>query len=201
MASITRYVEQRLKLKVNREKSVVDKATRRSLLGFCFFGREGNVKVRIDPEALKRAKDRLRRITSRKRGISMRWRIKEVNRFTVGWTAYFALADTPTPFEKLDRWLRRRLRQVRWKEWKRIRTKVRMLRATGIPLREARRWANTRKGYWRLAGSPVLQLALPNAYWAGIGLRGFADPYRGFRDAERTARCGPARRVVWEAPG
>jgi len=77
---------------------------------------DGEVRVRIDPEALKRAKGRLRQLTSRKRGVSMEQRIEEINRFTVGWTAYFALADTPTVLERLDRWLRRRLRQVRWKE-------------------------------------------------------------------------------------
>jgi hypothetical protein len=128
-------------------------------------------------------------------------RITEINRFTVGWTAYFALADTPSPFEELDKWLRRRLRQVRWKEWKRLRTKRRNLIALGIPEDQAHQWACTRKGYWRIAGSAPLQRALPNAYWTSQGLKGFTDPYRRFRDAKRTAGCGPARPVVWEAPG
>ena len=117
MASITQYVEQRLKLKVNREKSVVARALRRPFLGFCFLPRMGEVRVLVDPKALKRAKDRLRALTSRRWGVSMERRIDEINRFTVGWTAYFRLADTPTVFEELDQWLRRRLRQVRWKEW------------------------------------------------------------------------------------
>ena len=201
MASITHYVEQRLKLKVNREKSVVDLAKKRFLLGFGFFGRDGEVKVRVNPKALKRAKDRLRELTSRKWSVSMERRIEEINRFTVGWTAYFALAETPSPFERLDQWLRRRLRQVRWKEWKHVRSKLRKLRAAGIPEREAREWAYSRKGYWRISNSPVLARALPNAYWTSHGLRGFADPYQRFRDAKRTAGCGPARPVVWEAPG
>jgi group II intron reverse transcriptase/maturase len=201
MESITQYVEQRLKLKVNREKSVVDRATKRTLLGFGFFRRDGEVKVRVDAEARERAKDRLRRLTSRRWGISMERRITEINRFTVGWTAYFALADTPSPFEELDEWLRRRLRQVRWKEWKRIRTKRRNLIALGIPEDQAHQWACTRKGYWRIAGSAPLQRALPNAYWTSHGLTGFTDPYHRFRDAKRTAGCGPARPVVWGAPG
>jgi len=129
MQGITQYVEQRLKLKVNRHKSAVDRATKRTLLGFGFLVRDGEVKVRIDPKARKRAKERLRQLTSRRWGISMERRIREINRFTVGWTAYYWLADTPTPFEQLDQWLRRRLRQVRWKQWKRIRTKRRELRA------------------------------------------------------------------------
>jgi group II intron reverse transcriptase/maturase len=201
MDSITQYVEQRLKLKVNREKSVVDRATKRPLLGFGFFVRAGEVMVRVDPKARKRAKDRLRQLTSRRWGVSMERRIREVNRFTVGWTAYFALADTHSIFEELDEWLRRRLRQVRWKQWKRYRTKRRNLAALGIPDAKAREWAGSRKGYWRIAGSAVLQRALPNAYWTNLGLQGFTDPYQRFRDAERTARCGPARRVVWEGPG
>jgi RNA-directed DNA polymerase len=201
MESITQYVEQRLKLKVNREKSVVGRASRRPLLGFRFQYRHGEAKVLVDRKARARAKDRLRQLTSRRWGVSMERRIEEINRFSVGWTAYFALADTPWPFEELDRWLRRRLRQVRWKEWMRVRTKLRKLRAAGIPEHEARKWANSRKGYWRLANSPILARALPNAYWADLGLQGFTDPYRRFRDAERTARCGSARRVVWGAPG
>ena len=135
MASITQYVEQRLKLRVNREKSVVARALRRPFLGFCFRPRMGEVRVLVDPKALRRAKDRLRALTSRRWGVSMERRIDEINRFTVGWTAYFRLADTPTPFEDLDEWLRRRLRQVRWKEWKRVRTRRRNLRRSASPRR------------------------------------------------------------------
>ena len=137
MESITQYVERRLKLKVSRQKSAVDLAKKRRLLGFRFFGREHEIKVRIDPSARKRAKDRLRQLTSRKWGVSMERRIEEINRYTVGWTNYYALADTPSVFEGLDEWLRRRLRQVRWKEWKRPKTKRRRLIALGIRAREA----------------------------------------------------------------
>ena len=123
MESITQYVEQRLKLKVNRDKSVVDRATKRPFLGFGFFYRGAEVNVRLGPKPQKRAKDRLRELSSRRRGVSMERRIEEINRLTVGWTAYYWYADTPWPFEKLDKWLRRRLRQVCWNEWKRLRTK------------------------------------------------------------------------------
>jgi group II intron reverse transcriptase/maturase len=201
IASITQYVERRLKLRINRKKSAVDRATKRPFLGFGFFYRDGQVKLRVDPEARRRAKERLRRLTSRSWGVSMGRRIQAINRFTVGWTAYFAYADTPSPFADLDEWLRRRLRQVRWKEWKRYRTRRRNLRALGIPERAAREWAGSRKGYWRIAGSAVLNRALPNAYWNKLGLAGFSDPYRRFRDAMRTAGCGPACPVVWEGPG
>jgi RNA-directed DNA polymerase len=82
-----------------------------------------------------------------------------------------------------------------------VRTKLHKLRVAGIPEHDAGRWAFSRKGYWRIAGSPILSTALPNAYWTAHGLKGFAVPYRLFRDATRTARCGPARRVVWEGRG
>ena len=200
MESTTQFIERRLKLRVNHGKTAVDRATKRTLLGFGFFRREGKVQVRVDPEARKRAKDRLRRLTSRRWGISMGRRIREINRFTVGWTAYFSLADTPRPFEDLDEWLRRRLRQVRWKEWKRCRTRRRNLRALGIPAQTAREWASSRRGYWRVSGSPILHRGMPNAYWREQGLKGFTDPYRRFREATRAARCGSARRVAWEGP-
>jgi hypothetical protein len=182
--SISQYIEQRLKLRVNRQKSAVTAALERPLLGFRFFcDRSGRVRVAVDPKALKRAQERLRRLTKRNWGVSMERRIREINRFTVGWTAYFAFADTFLPFDGLDKWLRRRLRQVRWKEWKRSPTRYRNLRALGISHRDARSWAASQKGYWRIAGSWPLQRALPNAYWhKSLGLKGFLDPYRGFRE-------------------
>jgi RNA-directed DNA polymerase len=200
MQSIARYVEKTLKLRVNHRKSAVDWASRRPFLGFAFARRGGEVQVWLDPKARSRAKDRLRALTSRRWGVSMERRIAEINRFTVGWTAYFSLADTPWPFIELDGWLRRRLRQARWKEWKRVRTRRRNLQALGMPEREAREWAGTKKGYWRVARS-ALHRALPAAYWTEQGLKGFAEPYRRLRDTTRTAGCGPACPVVWEGRG
>ena len=184
MESITQYIEQRLKLRVNRQKSKVAPAVDRPLLGFQFFRyRDGRIGVTVAPKALKRAQDRIRQLTTRNWGVSMERRVKEINRFTFGWTAYFAFADSILPFEKLEKWLRRRLRQVRWKEWKRPRTRYRNLRALGIPDRDARSWAASQKGYWRVAGSWPLQTALPNAYWhKTLGLKGFTVPYRRFRE-------------------
>ena len=137
----------------------------------------------VAPKALKRAQERIRQLTTRNWGVSMKRRVKEINRFAVGWTGYFAFADTVLPFEKLEKWLRRRLRQVRWKEWKRPQTRYRNLRALGIPDRDARSWAASQKGYWRVAGSWPLQTALPNAYWhKTMGLNGFTEPYRRVRE-------------------
>ena len=184
MQGITQYIEQRLKLRVNRQKSAVAPAVERPLLGFEFFrDKAGKVRVTVAPKALKRAQERIRQLTTRNWSVSMERRIKDLNRFTVGWTAYFSFADTFLPFDGLDKWLRRRLRQVRWKEWKRAPTRYQNLRALGVSDRDARSWAASQKGYWRIAGSWPLQRALPNAYWhESLGLKGFLDPYRGFRE-------------------
>jgi RNA-directed DNA polymerase len=183
MGSTCEFIERALKLRINRGKSSVASAFKATLLGFGFLKRKGEIKIRIDPKARERAKDRLREITSRRWGVSMERRIRELNRFTVGWTAYFALADFPRPLSDLDEWLRRRLRQIRWKEWKRPKTRRRNLRSLGVLSQQAREWAGTRKGYWRIAGSAPLQRALPNAYWRSSGLQGFIEPYRRFRSA------------------
>jgi RNA-directed DNA polymerase len=201
MQSTRTFVEKRLKLHVNEAKSAVAPATSRPFLGFAFFFRDGEVKVRLDPKARAAAKMRLRRLTERSWRVSMEVRIAALNRFTRGWTAYFALADTFSVFEELDEWLRRRLRQVRWKEWKKSRGRSRGLIAHGIPPQKAHEWANSRRGCWRIAGSVILQRALPLAYWQNQGLAGFLGPYCQLRDARRTAGCGPACPVVWEGPG
>ncbi|WP_287934216.1 group II intron reverse transcriptase/maturase [Arthrobacter sp.] len=201
MASITQFIEQRLKLRVNRRKSAVAPAGTRPFLGFGFYRRGGQVRIGVSPKSRQRAKDRLRELTARRWGVAMERRIDAINRFTVGWTAYFRLAEGERPFSDLDAWLRRRLRQVRWKEWKRPKTRVRNLRALGAERHRAHEWAFSGKGPWRVAGSWILSTTLTNAYWTSHGLHGFLDPYRRFRDATRTAGCGPACPVVWEAPG
>jgi group II intron reverse transcriptase/maturase len=201
MASTRRFIEKKLKLTVNEGKSAVAPATRRPFLGFRFFTREQEIKVSVDPKARAAARLRLRRLTARSWRIAMSVRMVALNRFIRGWTAYFALADTPSIFEELDEWLRRRLRQVRWKEWKRPRARARNLRALGIPFWQAYQWSNTRRGSWRVAGSPILQRALPSSYWTSQGLTGFCVSYRRSRDTRRTAGCGPACPVVWEGPG
>lgn len=195
------FVEQRLKLRVNRDKSGVARATVRGLLGFGFFARDGSVRVRLDPKAKRRLKARLRQLTDRHRSIAMATRLALLNRFIAGWAGYFALAETPSVFAELDEWLRRRLRQIRWKEWKRPATRRRNLIARGVPAWQAHQWAHSRRGYWRMSSSPPLQRALPNQYWADLGLVPISDRVRRLWDLWRTAGCGPARPVVWEGLG
>ena len=112
----------------------------------------------------------------------MKRRIQVLNRFITGWYAYFAIAEMSKHFQEIDAWLRRRLRQVQWKEWKRPRTRIRHLRALGVSRRESVECGNTRKGYWRTAGSPILARALPNTYWTEFGLRDFKTVYTRLRN-------------------
>lgn len=187
LQSLTSFIEKRLKLKVNAQKSGVAPATKRGLLGFGFLKRKGKVDVRIDPKARRAMVLRIKRLTSRTWGISMQERITILNRYIRGWCGYFALADTPSVFEQADEWLRRRLRQVSWKQWKRPKTRRHNLRKLGIPPQKAYEWSYSRKGSWRIAGSPPLARALPNAYWSDAGLVGFKQSYGRVRHVWRIA--------------
>jgi RNA-directed DNA polymerase len=182
--SVTAVVEQRLKLKVNRDKSKVVPASVMTMLGFGFyFTRGGKVRIRVDPKAVKRLKTRLRQLTSRRWSIAMDERIAKINRFTAGWMGYFHLADTPRVFSDLDEWFRRRMRQIRWKEWKRPKTRFRNLCALGIAEWQAREWTGSGKGYWPVAGSPILSRGLPNSYWDDLGLRMLKPTWQRLRSA------------------
>jgi RNA-directed DNA polymerase len=182
--SVTAVIERRLKLVVNREKSRVVPASVMTMLGFGFyFVRGGKVKVRVDPKALARLKIRIKQLTSRRWSIAMDERVTQLNRYIAGWMGYFRLAETPKVFAGLDKWLRRRMRQIRWKEWKRPKTRRVNLLKLGVPERSAREWAASSKGYWRIAGSPVLERALPNSYWSDLGLGMFKPTWHRSRSA------------------
>ena len=139
--SVCGVIERRLKLKVNREKSSIRHAAQATLLGFGFLLTGSQVRIRVAPKAIKRLKDQLRILTGRSWGVSMEYRIGRLNRFITGWMAYFRLADAERVFRSLDGWLRRRLRQVRWKEWKSTAAKRHNLRIRGISESSARKWA------------------------------------------------------------
>jgi RNA-directed DNA polymerase len=163
---------------VNREKSSIRRAAQATLLGFGFVLTGPQVTIRVAPKAIKRLKDRLRILTGRSWRVSMAYRIDRINRFTTGWMAYFGLADSEQMFRSLDGWLRRRLRQVRWKEWKSTAAKRHNLRIRGISESSARKWAGSSKGYWRVAGSKVLQVSLPHAYWNRLGLKTLSQTWQ-----------------------
>ena len=174
LEGMTEFIEKRLKLKANKAKSSVKHVARAVVLGFGFYRRQGGIGIRVAPKALERVRQRLRELTGRSWRISMPERIERLNRYIGGWCAYFAMAETASIFEGLDSWLRRRLRQVRWGEWKRPRTRRHNLITLGVTPRTARMSAGSSRGCWRMSGSPALAHALPNSYWQQLGLLGFS---------------------------
>ena len=180
MKSITKFIEGKLKLKVNEQKSAVDRPWKRKFLGFSFTVHK-NPKIRVSTDSVKRFKQRIRELTSRKKSIAMDRRIGKLNQYLVGWLGYYQLAETPSLFKKLDSWIRRRLRMVRWKEWKKVQTKYKNLIQCGVQRGKAWEWANTRKAYWRVAKSPILHKALGDQYWTDQGLKSLFQRYQTLR--------------------
>jgi len=124
MASVRRFLEERLRLRVNEEKSAVDRPWRRKFLGFSFYRNRG-IRIRLAPRSVKRVKDVLRELTRKNRSQNLRERIERINTYLRGWVGYYALAETPRLLRDLEGWLIRRLRACLWKQWKRVRTRIR----------------------------------------------------------------------------
>ena len=168
MESVTRFIANRLKLKVNQAKSAVARPGQRKFLGFSFTG-ERKPRRRIATKAIARFKERIREQSRRTRGISLRQMVKQIATYLRGWLGYFNDCQTPSVLHDLETWLRRRLRSVVWKQWKRGRTRYRELRKRGIGKDLAAQTAGSPHGPWRIANSPALNIALPNAYFAELG--------------------------------
>ena len=169
MESITRFLTTKLKLKVNQAKSAVAQPRERKFLGFSFTdGKEP--RRRIAPKAILRFKERVRELTRRTRGVSMEQRAKELSAYLRGWRGYFGFCQTPSVLASLDRWLRRRLRSAIWKQWKRGKRRFAELRKRGIGRDLAAQTAGSAHGPWRIANSPALAIALPNAYFDSLGI-------------------------------
>ena len=134
--------------------------------------------IRIARQSLERVEHTLRGMTRRSQGRSLEDIRDRLNPFINGWVNYFALAEAKTHMQRLDEWLRRRLRQIVWKQWKTPANRYRNLRALGVSEFWAIRAGGTSKGVWRLSASPPLQQALSNAYWQAFGLKSFLQQYQ-----------------------
>jgi RNA-directed DNA polymerase len=173
MAGIEKFLTKRLKLRVNKAKSAVAKPSVRKFLGFSYTsGREP--RRRIAPQALARFKAKVRELTRRTRGRSLAQIVKELSVYLTGWRGYFGFCQTPSVLRALDKWTRRRLRAITWKQWKRGRTRFARLRRRGVGRDLAAQTAGSPHGPWRLANSPALQLAMPNALFGSLGLASVA---------------------------
>jgi RNA-directed DNA polymerase len=169
MASITRFITTKLKLKVNQQKSAVARPWERKFLGFSFTANRGP-KRRIAPKAVVRFKMKVRELTQRSKGVSVERMAEPLARYLQGWIGYFGKCETPSVLESLEAWTRRRLRSAIWRQWRLGSTKFAELRKRGVGHDLAAQTAGSGHGPWRLADSPGLHRALPNAYFDSLGI-------------------------------
>jgi len=176
--NILPFIEKRLLLKVNTEKTVVDYVGKVKFLGFSFYRSKGKTRIRIHPKSVIKMRIKVKELTSRSNGMGNELRATKLRRYIMGWVNYFKIADIKTLLSGTDEWMRRCIRMIYWKEWKRVRTKFKMLKSLGIHVQKAWEYANTRKSYWRTSNSPVLSKSLTNKVISGFGFLFFSEYYR-----------------------
>ena len=169
MKSVSQFITRKLKLKVNEQKSAVSRPSKRKFLGFSFIWRR-ELRRRIAPKAITRFKQRVRELTRRTRGVKVETMVAQLSRYLRGWRGYFGFCQTPWVLRSLESWLRGRLRAVVWKQWKRGKVRFAELRKRGVSKDLAARTVGSAHGPWRLSNSPALNVALPNAHFASLGL-------------------------------
>jgi len=169
MGSTVRFIMTKLKLKVNQQKSAVARPWERKLLGFSFTWNR-DPKRRIAPKAVERFKQRVRELTCRTKGVSIERMAEELAQYLRGWIGYFGRCQTPSVLQGLEEWTRRRLRSVIWKQWKRGTVRFAELRKRGVGKDLAAQTAGSAHGPWKMANSPALTIALPNAYFNSLGI-------------------------------
>ena len=172
------FIEQKLFLKVNKGKTVVDYVGRVKFLGFSFYQHKGKARVRIHPKSIARMRGKVKELTARSNGAGNENRARQLRRYIMGWVNYFKIADMKKLLLNTDEWMRRRIRMILWKQWKRVRTRLKMLETLGIARQKAWEYANTRKGYWRIPNSPILSQSLKNEVLERMGFISFSNYYR-----------------------
>ena len=176
--NILPFIEKKLFLKVNTEKTVVDYVGKVKFLGFSFYRAKGKTRIRIHPKSVAKMRCKVKELTSRSNGMGNELRATILRRYIMGWVNYFKVADIKTLLSGTDEWMRRRIRMIYWKQWKRVRTKLKMLKSLGIREQKAWEYANTRKSYWRTSNSPILSKTLTNNVIKGLGFLFFSEYYR-----------------------
>lgn len=169
MKSISRFITKKLRLKVNEQKSAVDRPQRRKFLGFRLTNGETSKRC-IAPQSQKRFRARVRRLTSRATGRSVEDVVERLNRYLVGWRGYYQFCQTPSVLRHLDSWVRRRIRQMVWVQWKTGKQRYRQLRRLKVSATLAGSTIATVHGPWRISHSPALDTALSTAYFQSLGL-------------------------------
>jgi RNA-directed DNA polymerase len=174
MKSVTRFITDTLRLKVNQTKSAVARPQVRKFLGFSFTAGP-EVKRTIAPKALDRFKARVREVTRRAKGVSIETTIEELAPYMRGWRSYFGFCETPDALVYLTRWVRLRLRAALWRQWKTPRRRRAALMALGVRPQLASNTAGSGRGPWYLARAKALSVGLSNAYFKSLGLPTLVD--------------------------
>ncbi len=195
MESITRFLERRLRLKVNREKSAVDRPWRREFLGYTMTWHH-QPKLKVSPDSIQRIRGKIRELMRKGRGCSLTKLIGELVPLLRGWINYFRLSSVKIAFEQLDEWIRRRLRCVIWRHWKKPRTRAKRLIQRGIERERAYISAYNGRGAWWNSGASHMNLAFPAKWFTQQGLISLLSQHRRFQNLSRTAVCRPACTVV-----
>jgi group II intron reverse transcriptase/maturase len=177
MRSCTSYLEGRLKLTVNREKSKVGSPLRLKFLGFSLYKVGKQAGIRPHGKSIKRFKAKVRELTMRNQAKPIAIILKQLKLYTRGWLGYYALADMKSQMASMNEWLRRRIRQIHWKQWKKPKARYENLKRLGIPADQARQWSYSRLGYWRVAGSWILSRSLTNERLASMGYDDISQRY------------------------
>ena len=178
MASCVKFLEGKLKLKVNQQKSQVGSPLKLKFLGFSLYKTGKKAGIRPHGKSIKRFKDKIRELTSRKQARSVTNILQRIKRYTTGWLGYYSIADMESKIRSLNEWLRRRIRQIYWKQWKKVSARFSNLKKLGINKQKAWEWANSRKGYWRIADSYILHRSLTNEYLASVGYDDILNRYK-----------------------
>jgi group II intron reverse transcriptase/maturase len=178
MVSVTTFIEAKLYLRVNKEKSAVKEVREVKYLGYRFYKWKDKCRLRVHPISWTKMKNRIRELTSRSNGKGDAWRKRSLSYYIKGWLNYYRLADMKGELTKIDAWYRRRLRMVIWKQWKRVRTRYVNLQRLGTTRQKAWEHANTRKSYWHTAGGWILSVTITNARLRQAGYLFFSDYYK-----------------------
>jgi RNA-directed DNA polymerase len=182
--SITKYIEKKLRLKVNREKTKITRPSESQLLGFSFYRNKEGYEIRISKKSLKRIKEKCKRITKSSDPTPQQAKLKKLEAVIRGWVNYFKIAKAKSNMQRLDEVIRTRLRITTWRKWKRVKTKVNNLIKSGIAKSRAYMWGNSSKGACRIAHSPILCRTLNVEHWRKAGYIGFYNYYHWQTDGQ-----------------
>ena len=177
LTNIIPFIEGKLYLKVNQDKTVVEQISKVKYLGYTFYKNKGKCRFRVHPKSIKKMKDKIRELTSRSNGWGNEYRALKLTQYISGWVNYFGMADMKNLLKGTDEWLRHKIRTVSWKQWKKTKTKYKKLKELDVDAEKAWKCANTRKGNWYSSGNFIVQTAFNNNKLRELGYPTFTEFY------------------------